>query len=426
MVELILHYRRTARLALDVLWGAVEADPRTAAVPVRQASGGAGLAAAVAASLQDGRRPVVGWSFYTASFAEAAAELQAVRSAAPGALHLAGGPHASAAAEEVLRAGFDLVAVGEGEETLPALLARLAAGEDGRAGPGLAWLEDGAVRSSGRAPPVDLEAFPPCAPGAGRIGPIEITRGCVWGCRFCQTPFQFKARFRHRSLESVRRWVAHHARLEARDIRFLTPSALSWGSADGACDEAAVEALLATAREAAGPDRRLFLGSFPSELRPEHVSVRALAAIRRRCDNRTVIVGAQSGSARLLEAMGRGHGVEEVRRAVALAVEAGFVPSVDSGVRASRGGGARPPGLAGAGAGAGRPRGAHPRPRLHAAPRHAVGARAGGCHRPRHRGAAGAAGLPRGRPRPVEAAGAAGRPPGLTPKRARGGLTTVN
>jgi radical SAM superfamily enzyme YgiQ (UPF0313 family) len=42
-----------------------------------------------------------------------------------------------------------------------------------------------------------------------------------------------------------------------------------------------------------------------------------------------VIVGAQSGSDRLLAEMGRGHGVEEVRRAVALALEAGFTPSVD-------------------------------------------------------------------------------------------------
>ena len=55
-----------------------------------------------------------------------------------------------------------------------------------------------------------------------------------------------------------------------------------------------------------GPTGRIFFGTFPSELRPEHVSPRALALITRYCDNRVVILGGQSGSDRVLEAMGRG------------------------------------------------------------------------------------------------------------------------
>jgi radical SAM superfamily enzyme YgiQ (UPF0313 family) len=42
-----------------------------------------------------------------------------------------------------------------------------------------------------------------------------------------------------------------------------------------------------------------------------------------------VILGAQSGSDRILASAGRGHGAAEVERAVALAVEAGFEPWVD-------------------------------------------------------------------------------------------------
>ncbi|HTN52529.1 MAG TPA: TIGR04013 family B12-binding domain/radical SAM domain-containing protein [Anaeromyxobacter sp.] len=325
---LVLHYRRTARFGLNVLLGAVEATPATARLAAIAAEGEGGVAAA----LQGAPGPaVVAWSFFTASFPEVTAELARVRAATPGlpVLHVAGGPHASGDPLATLRAGFDLAALGEGEETLPALLASVARGEEPRAVPGLAWLEGGALRTSGRAAPVDLEAFPPCAPGARRIGPIEITRGCAWACRFCQTPFLFRARFRHRSLEGVRRWVRFQAEIAARDIRFLTPSALSWGSPGAGCDLDAIEALLAAAREAAGPERRLFFGSFPSELRPEHVSARALALLRRYCDNRTVVIGAQSGSERLLAELGRGHGVEEVRRAVALAVEAGLLPGVD-------------------------------------------------------------------------------------------------
>jgi B12-binding domain/radical SAM domain protein len=338
VVELVLHYRKVARHALNVLWGAVEVTPATAALPCTAADGPAALERALREALAAGRRPVVAWSFYSAGFAEAAAELARVRAAVPcapgvagplGVVHLAGGPHASAAPEEVLRAGFDLVAVGEGEETLPAVLARLDAGRGVGDVPGLAWLEDGRLRRTERARPVALDAFPPCAPRAGRIGPLELTRGCPWACRFCQTPFLFRARFRHRSLPEVRRWIRFHRELAARDLRFLTPSALSWGSPGAGCDLDAIEALLAAAREELGPDRRVFLGSFPSELRPEHVSARALALLRRYCDNDTLIVGAQSGSARMLEAMGRGHGVDEVLRAVALCVEAGYRTSVD-------------------------------------------------------------------------------------------------
>ena len=330
MVELVLHYRKVSRHALNVLWGAVETPPATSSVPCTAAEGPDALARAVSAALAAGRRTVVAWSFYTASFPEVAAELALVRSrTGAGALHVAGGPHASAAPEEVLRAGFDLAAIGEGEESLPAVLSRVEAGRGFADVPGLAWLEEGRLRRSPRAPAVALDAHPPCAPRARRIGPLEITRGCVWACRFCQTPFLFRARFRHRSLPEVRRWVRFHRTIATRDLRFLSPSALSWGSEGPGCDLDAVEALLACAREEVGPDRRLFFGSFPSELRPEHVSPRALALIRRYCDNRTIILGAQSGSERMLAAMGRGHGVGDVERAVALCVGAGFRTSVD-------------------------------------------------------------------------------------------------
>ena len=331
---LVAHDRPTCRFAWNALLGAVLSHPASREIEVEVVRSPHEVARRAAAALAADRTPVVGWSFHTASAEEVAAELATVRAAVADArvLHLAGGAHASGAPEATLRAGFDLVALGEGEETLPRLLAAVGAGEDPRVIPGLAWLAAGALHTSGRADPVDLDASPPGAPALGRVGPVEITRGCVWACRFCQTPFLFRARFRHRSLERIREALRAQRAVRPVDVRFITPSALSWGAAGAGCDLAAVEALLATAREVAGPPARgsrVLLGTFPSELRPEHVSARALGLIRRWCDNRVVIVGGQSGSDRLLGLMGRGHDAEAVNRAVAISVEEGFRPSVD-------------------------------------------------------------------------------------------------
>src|SRR5690606_29479277 len=135
--------------------------------------------------------------------------------------------------------------------------------------------------------------------------------------------------FRHRSVDNVRWHVDRMRERGLRDVRFITPSALSYGTDGDEPNLAAVEELLASCREGIGPDGRVFFGSFPSEIRPEHVSREALRLIKRYCANNNIIVGAQSGSERVLRAAKRGHGVEEVRRAVRLGIEEGFQINVD-------------------------------------------------------------------------------------------------
>ena len=112
-------------------------------------------------------------------------------------------------------------------------------------------------------------------------------------------------------------------------MRFVSPTSLSYGASGQEPELARVEELLARVREAMGPDGRIFFGTFPSEVRPEHVTPEALRMLRRYVDNDNLVIGGQSGSARVLKASHRGHDVEAIERAVRVALEAGFRPNVD-------------------------------------------------------------------------------------------------
>jgi B12-binding domain/radical SAM domain protein len=334
-LTVVFAYRRTGKFAFHVLAGALASAPTLADVPVVFGSGVAAIADAVQQALAAGRRVLVGWSFYSPDFAAMVAELRAVRALVDDdrVQHVAGGVHATAEPAATLRAGFDLVAAGEGEQLVRELVTALRDGSSATAVAGVHWLEGGPdggeLRGSGRGARIALDEFPPFSPAHDRRGPIEITRGCIYACRFCQTPYFAGARFRHRSVANIAHWAAHLSGVGFRDLRFLTPTALSYGASGPTPDLAAVEALLAAVRAAIGPQRRIWFGTFPSEVRPEHVTPAAMALLARWVDNRTLIIGGQSGSDAVLQHSERGHDAGAVEAAVAIAVEAGFVPHVD-------------------------------------------------------------------------------------------------
>ena len=330
-VQLVFSYRYPGKYAFNVLAGALMEDELAGRVEIHFPSNFETLKAATERAAAAGGPLVVAWSFYSPGFPEAVEELRALKAALPDVpfLSLAGGVHATAEPEQTLRAGFDLIAVGEGEHTLRSLVDRLLRGEDPAGTHGLWRIEDGKVRSNGRGEGVDLNTFPPFAAHRHRYGAIELTRGCIYACRFCQTPYMAKARFRHRTVENTARWVKALRDAGKTDVRFISPTSFSYGSQDGNVNLAAVEALLSAVRAAAGPEGRVYYGTFPSEVRPEHVTPEALALLKRYVDNDNLIIGGQSGSDRVLAQSKRGHDVETIRRAVEVAVACGFDPNVD-------------------------------------------------------------------------------------------------
>jgi radical SAM superfamily enzyme YgiQ (UPF0313 family) len=99
---------------------------------VRLARDGEQLVTAIDEAVDAGRQALVAWSFYSPDFPAASAQLRAVRQVTARAgdrvLHVVGGVHATAEPLVTARAGFDAVAVGEGETTFVRLVEALATG----------------------------------------------------------------------------------------------------------------------------------------------------------------------------------------------------------------------------------------------------------------------------------------------------------
>jgi B12-binding domain/radical SAM domain protein len=328
---LLFNYRRNRAYACHVLLGALEQAGLDEAVEVRFARNREALSDFIAGAERQGRPVLTAWTFFSPNFTEARDELAWLRERHDGraGLHLAGGVHAAALPAETLAAGFDLVATGEGEGTIVDLVAAWKDGGDPGTVRGIGRLEAGRYVSGGTAERVDLDDYPPFAAKDGWFNPIEITRGCIYACQFCRAAFHSKARFRHRSVAAVRDAVRVMRGRNMRDVRFITPSALSYGSDDETPRLDRVEELLVGIRDELGPGGRIFFGSFPAEARPEHLTPESVGMLKRLVHNDNIVIGAQSGSARVLEACHRGHTVDDVVRGTRAAVAAGFKTYVD-------------------------------------------------------------------------------------------------
>ncbi|MBC8450451.1 MAG: TIGR04013 family B12-binding domain/radical SAM domain-containing protein, partial [Chloroflexi bacterium] len=175
----------------------------------------------------------------------------------------------------------------------------------------------------------NLDDAPPFAERFGLFSMIEITRGCPWACKFCQATSLFGAHMRHRSVENIVQWAEASKRFDLQwDIRLVTPDALAYGS-DGQNLRLDTLADMLKAVNAAVGKEHTYLGSFPSEVRPDSVSKEGIELIREHCANDNIIIGAQSGSQRMLDLSHRGHTVEDIARAVQITLDVGLIANVD-------------------------------------------------------------------------------------------------
>lgn len=177
------------------------------------------LLAVARAALEQGLRPVAGFSVYTWNAAEFLALMRRLRRDCPELLIVAGGPHVQNATEYLRADPVDVVVLGEGERTFTELLDT--PDDDLSTVAGIAWLRDGeVVKNPTRARETDLDSLPSAlevieltdADGRPRYDAIayETSRGCPFRCAFCEWGTgAIGTRMLQFSMERVRRdWEA--------------------------------------------------------------------------------------------------------------------------------------------------------------------------------------------------------------------------
>ncbi len=231
---------------------------------------------------------------------------------------IAGGPHAINDTEETLEMGFDAVVAGDAEEAFPKLLAD--------------WLDRRPLPRLTRVDPatIDISRYPGFHRLLDYLPPIEISRGCCYGCQFCSVPRMNRGHLQHRSGESTVSIIEEYFRIKPlrKRIKFLAPNSFGYGSEDGRHPNLpALVGLLQRLKEIPVPE--ISLGSFPSEVRPDFVTREVLEAVSPYLANRTIVMGIQSGDDGVLKRMNRGHTRQQAIDAVRLLREFGFTAHVD-------------------------------------------------------------------------------------------------
>ncbi len=317
-VSLIFYYHRLNSYSFNALAAAIDHHPDLTEVSIGLALSGEQLRKLIVETLKQHTQGFVALSILTCQFGEMQRLIRQLRSDFGSQIIIfAGGPHTTACPSEVLAAGVDVAFRGEAEDTFPNMLRTIALGG------GFQNIQSPDHR-------VDIDAFASFSPRCGMFGPIEITRGCVFACSYCQTSHIFGTRLRHRSIGNIVGQAEALRSINRKVVRLLSPNAFSYGSPDGRqLNLNAMRDLLAALRETLGARGRILFAHFPSEARPEHVTPDTLDLLKEFADNDEIVVGAQSGSSRMLKACCRSHTVESILSAVALARRYGYKVIVD-------------------------------------------------------------------------------------------------
>jgi len=331
-VAFVVFYQKQNIYSFNALVAAIETDHKLNNIEIFFIRGYENLYNDLEKISKSHTTSILGISFFTTQLWEIRDLVKSLREKyANRILFIAGGPHPTGDPKGTLRMGFDLVVMGEGEETLIDVLNCINNNKDYNNVKGVAYLgKDDKLILTKKRNWIDLNKYPPLPSKHIKYGAIEITRGCPYVCYFCQTPYILGSVPRHRNIKSICDAVKLMKEYEKTDIRFISPNAFSYGSQDGkTLNLPVLEQLLIKIEEIINPEGRIYFGSFPSEVRPEHVTEDTLELVLNYAANDNIVIGAQSGSQKMLNSCHRGHSIEDVYNAVKLTISYGLIANVD-------------------------------------------------------------------------------------------------
>ncbi len=244
---------------------------------------------------------------------------------------ITGGSHPSGDPFTTLKIGFDFVFIGEAEFSLPFFLKQYMMNDDIYSTPGIAFFDESYLDFTSTSKPseINLDDYPSISRKRGLYSPLEISRGCAFGCTFCQVPTLFQHKVRHRSPEIIIDTAKWMVQQNLTDIRFITPNSFGYmSSKPREVNKESILYLLKSLKTIPGI-RNVFFGTFPGEVRPETVSQELVQEIKKYASNNRISIGLQSGSNEVLRKIRRGHTVEEGVKAIDILIKTGFNPVVD-------------------------------------------------------------------------------------------------
>lgn len=249
--------------------------------------------------------PIIAYSFNSIEFPLIKKELKLLKKTLkPNPLYICGGPHPSGNPEECLQAGFNAVFTGEAEKEFLNSLSLILKGKG--------------IKKLIKGEPVNVNNYPCVSKSFPFFVPIEISRGCLQGCKYCQTSYLFGPP-RHRRIENILQGVRTAVEKNYSKIRFLTPNGLGYPQ---------LEELLIKTQQVLGV-KKIYLGNFPSEIWPGDVDLKKIKLLRKYAANQWITIGAQTGSDSMLKKMHRFHSVENVKKATEISIKAGFKVNID-------------------------------------------------------------------------------------------------
>ncbi|MGC9209351.1 MAG: B12-binding domain-containing radical SAM protein [Nitrososphaeria archaeon] len=265
---------------------------------------------------------VVGMTAFTSTVKTAYRLLNRIKERVSNALTVIGGPHVTFMPEEALsNPGVDVVAIGEGEETLKEILEAQESGKDLSEVRGIAYRKDnGEIKMTPPRPYIaNLDDIP--FPARDLVdyeryrfngvleAPILTTRGCTFQCTYCSSSEMMGRRYRMRSVQNVIDEIKEvQERYRVKDIEFIDDTfTLNM--------KRAIEVMKAIVTERL--DVRLSLSSRVNTINEEVMSY------LRKGGTENIYYGIESGSQRVLNLMRKGIKLEQAVDAVSLAKKYG-------------------------------------------------------------------------------------------------------